>query len=64
MMAEACFRLGIRLATLDPGIKCLGSHYHHSFICSMILTGGSTSPAGQIAELSIEGDFNDDGKIR
>lgn len=44
MMAEACHRLGIKIAILDPL--------------------GSASPAGQIADLVIEGDFNDINKIK
>ena len=30
----------------------------------MVLTGGSSSPAGQLAELCIEGSFKDAEKIR
>jgi phosphoribosylaminoimidazole carboxylase len=44
MMVEACNRLGIKVAVLDPG--------------------GSSSPAGQISDLVIEGDFNDASKIK
>jgi phosphoribosylaminoimidazole carboxylase len=61
MMCEAALRLGVKVAILDPGMILSIPLLVH-FRCFLI--GGSLSPAGQVATLSVEGSFQDAGKIK
>ena len=61
MMIESAAKLGIKVAVLGPGKEIVICTTYMIHICNC--TGGSSSPAGQLSQLSLDGDVKDSVKV-